>query len=97
MIATCRAWLLVLRRGRLIIFAFSTDTFSSEHTADRVVAVAAVGCCRMQPEQTLELLHDFVRKCAHVSQYFVFGLLLFRAVAHAGKRLGMAVGGSGAC
>ena len=26
------------------------------------------------------MLHDFIRKCAHVFEYFVFGLLLFRAI-----------------
>ena len=26
------------------------------------------------------MLHDFIRKFTHVSEYFVFGLLLFRAI-----------------
>jgi VanZ family protein len=30
-------------------------------------------------EGTLVALHDFLRKCAHVVEYFVFGALLFRA------------------
>ena len=30
-------------------------------------------------EGTLIALHDFLRKSAHVGEYFVFGLLLFRA------------------
>ena len=30
--------------------------------------------------QTLESLHYVIRKCAHVLEYFVFGLLVFRAV-----------------
>jgi VanZ family protein len=30
-------------------------------------------------EGTLLALHDFLRKCAHVGEYFVFGVLLFRA------------------
>jgi VanZ family protein len=30
-------------------------------------------------EGTLLALHDFLRKCAHVGEYFIFGALLFRA------------------
>ena len=30
-------------------------------------------------EGTLIALHAFIRKCAHVGEYFVFGALLFRA------------------
>jgi VanZ family protein len=61
------------------IFAFSTDTFSSEHTQSVVIDVLQV-LLPHAPEQTLLTLHDFVRKCAHFANYFVFGLLLFRAI-----------------
>lgn len=32
------------------------------------------------PESTLLLLHDVIRKCAHLGEYFIFGVLLFRAI-----------------
>ena len=62
-----------------VIFGFSTDTFSSEHTQSMVIGVLQV-LLPHAPEQTLLTLHDFVRKCAHFANYFVFGLLLFRAI-----------------
>jgi len=62
-----------------MIFAFSTDTFSSEHTQTVVIDILRV-LLPHAAEQTLLTLHDFVRKCAHVANYFVFGLLLFRAL-----------------
>lgn len=31
-------------------------------------------------EQTLLKLHAIIRKCAHVGEYFAFGVLLFRAM-----------------
>lgn len=62
-----------------MIFAFSTDTFSSEHTQTVVIDILQV-LLPHAPEPTLLTLHDFVRKCAHFGNYFVLGLLLFRAL-----------------
>jgi VanZ family protein len=31
-------------------------------------------------ESTLLILHAFIRKCGHVGEYFIFGVLLFRAI-----------------
>jgi VanZ family protein len=62
-----------------VIFSFSTDSFSSEHTQTVVVEVLRT-LLPHAPEQTLFTLHDFIRKCAHVGEYFVFGVLLFRAI-----------------
>jgi len=73
-----RAWLLVLLWAA-VIFGFSTDTFSSDHTQTVVVEILQV-LLPHAPAPTLLTLHDFVRKCAHFGNYFVFGLLLFRAI-----------------
>jgi VanZ family protein len=62
-----------------VIFAFSTDTFSSEHTQSVVIDILQT-LLPHAPEHTLLTLHDFIRKCAHFGNYFVFGLLLFRAI-----------------
>ena len=62
-----------------LISSFSTDTFSEEHTSWVLIPFLQ----RLFPHAsipTLELLHYTVRKCAHVLEYFVFGLLVFRAV-----------------
>jgi VanZ family protein len=61
------------------IFSFSTDTFSSEHTQNVVVSVLHVLLPHVH-EQTLFTLHDLLRKCAHAGEYFILGVLLFRAV-----------------
>ena len=31
-------------------------------------------------DSTLLILHDIIRKCGHVVEYFIFGVLLFRAI-----------------
>jgi VanZ family protein len=62
-----------------VIFSFSTDAFSSEHTQNVVIGMLHT-LLPYTPEPTLLTLHDFIRKCAHVVEYFVFGVLLFRAI-----------------
>jgi len=73
-----QAWLLVLIWAA-VIFGFSTDTFSSDHTQTVVIDVLQA-LLPHAPEHTLITMHDVVRKLAHFGNYFVFGLLLFRAV-----------------
>ena len=62
-----------------VVFTFSTDTFSSEHTQVVVLGILHT-LLPHAPESALLTLHDFLRKCAHLSEYFVFGVLLFRAI-----------------
>ena len=73
-----RAWLLVAIWAG-VIFTFSTDRFSSDHTQGVVIDILHTLLPRAA-EQTLFSLHEFIRKCAHVGEYFVLGLLLFRAI-----------------
>ena len=61
------------------IFTFSTDTFSSEHTQGIIIGILRLPFPHAA-ESTLLLLHDIIRKCGHVVEYFVFGVLLFRAI-----------------
>jgi VanZ family protein len=72
-----RAWLLVVIWASAI-FTFSTDAFSSDHTQNVVVGILHT-LFPFLAQTTLFSLHDFLRKCAHVGEYFVFGVLLFRA------------------
>jgi VanZ family protein len=62
-----------------VIFTFSTDTFSSDHTQGVIVGILHTLLPQLRDE-TLSALHDFIRKCGHFGEYFIFGLLLFRAV-----------------
>jgi VanZ family protein len=72
------SWLLVVLWATFI-FTFSADLFSSEHTASVILPVLHWLLPRAS-EADLEFLHLLIRKCAHIFEYFVFGLLLFRAV-----------------
>jgi VanZ family protein len=73
-----RHWLPALLWASLIT-SFSTDTFSKEHTS-RVILPVLHWLLPYASDATLDILHIVIRKCAHVFEYFVFGVLLFRAI-----------------
>ena len=61
------------------IFVMSTDTFSSEHTAwffEPVIRWFAPSLSHAQ----VDLIHHYIRKCAHFTEYFVFCALLYRSI-----------------
>jgi VanZ family protein len=62
-----------------VIFTFSTDAFSSEHTQGVIIGILQTLLPHAR-SQTLSALHGLIRKCAHLGEYFIFGLLLFRAL-----------------
>jgi VanZ family protein len=61
-----------------VIFTLSTDAFSAEHTGSvlEYIIVHTVGPVEMR---TFEYIHFITRKLAHVTEYGILGLLLFRA------------------
>lgn len=62
-----------------VIFTMSTDTFSAEHTKwvfEPILRWLIPGLAQSQ----YALMHHFIRKCAHFTEYFVFCLMLYRAV-----------------
>jgi VanZ family protein len=62
-----------------VIFSMSSDTFSSNHTASILYPILHW----MRPSltfQQFDVIHYFIRKSAHFTEYFVFCLLLFRGV-----------------
>jgi VanZ family protein len=62
-----------------VIFSMSTDTFSSEHTASIFTPIVKW----LHPSVTeygLDLVNHVMRKMAHFTEYFVFGLFLYRGV-----------------
>ncbi len=70
-------WPAILWSG--VIFTMSTDTFSAEHTKwffEPILRWLIPGLAQSQ----YDYLHHIIRKCAHFTEYFVYGVLLFRAV-----------------
>jgi VanZ family protein len=61
----------------VVIFFMSTDTFSSDHTAAVITRISHWLIPSLSPHQLREINH-VVRKAAHFSEYFVFGLFLYR-------------------
>lgn len=57
----------------------STDTFSSKHTS-RILEPILRWLVPSLTSGQFELIHHFIRKCAHFTEYFVFCLLLYRGV-----------------
>jgi VanZ family protein len=70
-------WLIVVAWAGLIT-TFSTDSFSKEHTSRVIVPILQWLLPRASAE-TIDFLHFLIRKCAHLFEYFVFGVLLFSA------------------
>jgi VanZ family protein len=67
---------------------FSTAGFSSEHTSHYIIPFLRWLLPHASPS-TLDLIHHYIRKSAHFSEYFVFSLLVLRAICagHAGSHL----------
>jgi VanZ family protein len=62
-----------------VIFFASTDTFSSSHTA-LVIGPLIRWLFSSISESRLDVIHAVIRKSAHFTEYFVFYLLLYRAI-----------------
>ena len=60
------------------IFWMSTDTFSSQNTLSVVETILHFLISKIS-SQEVNLIHAFIRKSGHVIEYFILGLLLFRA------------------
>jgi VanZ family protein len=77
-----RAWWPALLWAAFI-FVMSTDTFSAEHTAwffDPLIRWLAPALTAAQ----VDLVHHYIRKSAHFTEYFVFCTLLYRGIRGAG-------------
>jgi VanZ family protein len=86
-----RPWLPVLAWA-LFIFGSSTASLASPHTS-RILLPLLRWLLPGADPATLDLLHEFARKCVHFVNYFVLSLLLFRALRapHRGWALRWAV------
>jgi VanZ family protein len=81
-----RAWWPALLWA-VVIFTMSTDTFSAQHTASFFEPIIRW----FKPDLTahqFRVIHHYIRKSAHFTEYFVFCLLLYRGFrgARAGWR-----------
>jgi VanZ family protein len=62
-----------------LMFYFSTDALSSEHTAGVILPLLAWLFPHAKPE-TLDAAHFFIRKSAHFWEYFLLSLLVLRGI-----------------
>jgi VanZ family protein len=69
----------------IVIFFASTDSFSSDHTALLIEPIVRWFYPYISREN-LELAHHLIRKSAHLTEYFIFFLFLYRGMR--GNRLG---------
>lgn len=62
-----------------VIWTFSTGLFTAENTASIIIPLLH-WLFPHASNSTLYHLHHFTRKCGHFFEYFVFSLLLLRAI-----------------
>ena len=62
-----------------LIFLFSTERFSGAHTGGIVEALLRQSFPGL-PINEVERIHTLIRKLGHLSEYFIFALLLMRAL-----------------
>jgi VanZ family protein len=67
------------------IFWMSTDLFSQEHTSHIIEPLLRWLLPNFAHRQIVHI-HHIIRKCAHFTEYFIFSILLFRAIR--GARIG---------
>lgn len=66
------------------IFIMSTDYFSAQHTA-RVVEPILRWLFPSITRAQFAVIHHIIRKMAHVTEYFIFSLSLYRGVRGSGR------------
>jgi VanZ family protein len=76
----------------VVISLFSTGTFTAENTG-RIIIPALHWLFPSLSQQTLALIHDIIRKCGHLTEYFILSLLILRGIraGRHGMRLAWAV------
>ena len=72
-----------------LIFMASTDAFSAAHTS-RVIEPLLLWLFPHISFETLDFIHFCIRKCGHLMEYAVLGILLWRAIPEHKSRPGIA-------
>jgi VanZ family protein len=62
----------------MLQYSFSTDSFSSDETSRFVVPILRA-LLRNPTAEQLQFWHHVIRKAAHVTEYCILGLLVYRA------------------
>jgi VanZ family protein len=83
--AFCKYWLPVLA-WMTLIFSASSDKHSYEHSSLFVEPLLHWLFPHM-PEAQIHAIHHLLRKCAHLAEYSVLALLLWRALCQAAKNV----------
>ena len=65
----------------LLIFFFSTDTFSSDESSRIIVPLLRLLAPSLSLE-SLDFLHAVIRKLGHVTEYFVLAVLTYRSITY---------------
>jgi VanZ family protein len=72
----------------ILISIFSTGAFTSENTSRVIIPVLHWVLPRANSE-TLSSIHHVIRKCGHFTEYFIFSLLLLRAIRAGSRDFGL--------
>jgi VanZ family protein len=68
------------------IFWMSTGTFSAENTSLIIEPILRFLMPSLSPEK-MDMLHGVIRKLGHLTEYFILGILLFRAFRSSSREL----------
>lgn len=68
------------------IFWMSTGTFSAENTSLIIEPILRFLMPSLSPEK-VDMIHGVIRKLGHVTEYFILGILLFRAFRSGSREL----------
>lgn len=63
----------------IVISLFSTGLFTDEHTSKVIIPILH-WLFPKASYHTLLLMHHYIRKTAHFTEYFIFSLLILRAI-----------------
>jgi VanZ family protein len=69
-----------------VIFTASSDSKSYQHSS-LIIEPLLRWLFPHMPEQEIETIHHLFRKCCHLAEYAILGLLVFRALGHARTEL----------
>lgn len=72
----------------VFIFWMSTGTFSAENTS-MIIEPVIKFVAPETPPKTVDIIHHVIRKLGHLTEYFVLGLLLFRAFRNSFRASGL--------
>jgi VanZ family protein len=70
----------------VVISGFSTSAFTSDNTSHFIIPILRFFLPHAAPE-TLDFLHHIIRKCGHLTEYFILSMLVLRGIRAGEKGL----------